>query len=329
MSKLKRTCLILAASVVWISFLGETVPRTLAASGDIYDLGTLGGASSYGFGVNASGQVTGNTFTASGATRAYLYTGTPGNGGAMADLGTLGGTYSYGYAINDSGQVTGHSGTGTADHAILYTGTPGNGGAMADLGAPGGFSSYGNGINSSGQVTGELDMDSGQRAFLYTGTPGSGGKMVDLGLLGGASSGNCVGIAINASGQVTGRSTIQIPGYTAVHAFLYTGTPGNGGAMADLGTLGGTDSNGHGINDAGEVVGRARRPAASTTTPSSTPARPAVVGLCTTSARSVGWKAKQQPSTTGATLWVTASWPAATRRTMRSSTSVRQAWTGT
>jgi probable HAF family extracellular repeat protein len=54
-------------------------------------------------------------------------------------------------------------------------------------------------------------------------------------------------------GQVTGISPIT--GNTASHAFLYTGTPGSGGVMHDLGTLGGTKSNGVGVNDAGQVVG--------------------------------------------------------------------------
>jgi probable HAF family extracellular repeat protein len=38
------------------------------------------------------------------------------------------------------------------------------------------------------------------------------------------------------------------------HAFRYTGTPGSGGVMADLGTLG-TDSYGDAVNTAGQVVG--------------------------------------------------------------------------
>src|SRR4029079_10366031 len=39
------------------------------------------------------------------------------------------------------------------------------------------------------------------------------------------------------------------------HAFRYTGTPGSGGVMADLGTLGGSESIGFDINTAGHVVG--------------------------------------------------------------------------
>src|SRR5688500_16102211 len=101
-----------------------------AAPGDIYNLGTLGGfgTTSFGWGISNSGLVTG------GSGHAFLYTGTPGAGGAMVDLGTLGGQSGYGAAVNDAGQVTGTSDTtGAPFHAFLYTGTPGSGGAMADL----------------------------------------------------------------------------------------------------------------------------------------------------------------------------------------------------
>ena len=216
----------------------------------IYNLGTLGGSESSGSAINASGQVTGWSYTTGGVKHAFLYTGTPGSGGAMADLGTLGGTNSVGNAINASGQVAGGSDRAGGQHAFLYTGTPGSGGAMADLGTLGGTNSYGYAINASGQVAGYADTTAyAPHAFRYTGTPGSGGVMADLGTLGGSYS---AGYAINASGQVAGWSHTTAG---EAHAIRYTGTPGSGGVMADLGTLAGGWSYGRAINASGQVAG--------------------------------------------------------------------------
>ncbi len=211
----------------------------------ILNLGTLGGPASYGWAINASGQVAGVSYT-TGAPHAFLY-----SGGTMVDLGALGVLDSEAFAINTSGQVVGDSYIrSNAYHAFLYAGTPGSGGTMADLGTFGDLSSA-RGINDSGQIVGDSFYNSGvQRAFLYyTGTQGSGGTMTDLGTLSGADS---FATAISASGQITGGSQITSGAY---HAFLYTGTSGSDGAMVDLGTLGGTDSQGRGINAGGQVAG--------------------------------------------------------------------------
>jgi probable HAF family extracellular repeat protein len=227
-----------------------------AESGDIFNLGTLGGTRSGGASLNAAGQVTGTSFTtANAAEHAFLYTGTPGSGGAMLDLSTLGGTHSLGNAINIAGEITGYSQTQPNHpdyHAFLYTGTPGNGGAMADLGTLGGTYSEGLAINATGGIVGRsyLTGDSFEQGFVYTGTPGSGGAMNDLGTLGG---GNSYAFAINDNRQIAGES--EITGADAFHAFLYSGTPGVDGAMTDLGTLGGPESEAFAINASGQIAG--------------------------------------------------------------------------
>jgi probable HAF family extracellular repeat protein len=229
-----------------------------AATGDIFNLGTLDGASSAGYGINDAGQVAGTAGTSFGG--AFRYSGTPGAGGTMTNLGALpGGTGSFAWDINNAGQVTGGSYTigGTPPfHAFLYTGTPGAGGTMADLGTLGGLYSEGRSVNDAGQVAGEAATLGAEHAFRYSGTPGAGGAMADLGTLGGT---NSLAFGINNAGQVAGYS--QTTGDAAVRDFRYTGTPGAGGAMTDLGTLGGTSSAGYAINNAGQVAGYAQTPA--------------------------------------------------------------------
>ena len=199
------------------------------------DIGTLFGGETYGSAMNASGQVTGYSFTATrDLAHAFLWTGT-----AMQDLGTLGGSFSSGYAINASGQVTGIAINATGyTHPFLGTGTD-----MQDLGTLGGREGVGLAINASGQVTGEsYTANNVSHAFLWTGT-----EMKDLGTLGGSFS---YGRAINAAGQVTGWSHTATVGH--MRAFLWEGT-----AMRDLGTLGGTYSRGSAINASGQVTGSA------------------------------------------------------------------------
>src|SRR5262249_12681201 len=77
----------------------------------------------------------------------------------------------------------------------------------------------------------------------------------NLGTLGGPESD---GYAINASGQVAGAAFTAGSGGgsgATLHAFRYSGTPGSGGAMVDLGTIGGSVSWGYAINASGQIAG--------------------------------------------------------------------------
>jgi probable HAF family extracellular repeat protein len=102
--------------------------------------------------------------------------------------------------------------------------------------------SYANAINDLGQITGGAYNDSGiQRAFIF-----DAGGMRELGGLveGGAS----VGMAINNAGHVAGYASLAAAGKT--HAFFY-----KDGALRDLGALKGADSEAHGLNNYGQIVG--------------------------------------------------------------------------
>ena len=196
-------------------------------------LGGLGGTSSQAYGINASGQVAGQSYlTGDGSYHAVRWTGT-----TPTDLGTLGGSISTGLAINASGQVTGNSQTtgNSARHAVRWTGT-----TPTDLGTLGGIYSAGLGINTSGQIAGWAYTAGGvSHAVRWTGT-----SKTDLGTLGGNAS---EGHSINDAGQVAG-SAQKIS--NKKHAVRWTGT-----TPTDLGTLGGTESEGYGINAFGDVTG--------------------------------------------------------------------------
>ena len=129
------------------------------------------------------------------------------------------------------------------------------------LGTLGGDHTDASAINEYGQAVGlSRDSSGDYRAFLWTpgGTDGvaSNPQMKDLGTLGGD------GVKVwdvNNLGQVIGRSQTSAGGW---RAFLWTpgGTDGvsSNPQMKDLGHLGGPDfSEALGINDLGQVVGRA------------------------------------------------------------------------
>lgn len=136
----------------------------------ITDLGTLGGSDSYAFGVNAAGQVVGQSWlTGDQQVRATLWQGAPVQ---VHDLGTLGGTRSTAYAINDMNQVAGGSQNAAGIwHAVRFDLAPsGAVNARVDLGTlPTGSaapaSSMARAINNSGICVG---VSSGS-AFVHHG----------------------------------------------------------------------------------------------------------------------------------------------------------------
>jgi probable HAF family extracellular repeat protein len=91
------------------------------------DLGTLGlgGTNSFGFAVNASGQVAGASTTASGTDHAFLY-----SSGQMLDLNSLiapgpGFTLLVANGISDTGYITGYGiAPNGQEHAFLLTPVP-------------------------------------------------------------------------------------------------------------------------------------------------------------------------------------------------------------
>ena len=138
------------------------------SSGQKIIVGSLGGCCSDGaYGINASGQVTGE---ANAAKSNDLHAFTSDSNAQMVDLGTLGGRESWGYDINDSGQVTDYATTANGDQHAFVTAD----GVMKDLNlllVTGTFDwvlNVGSGINNAGQITGSGKHNGLQSAFLLT-----------------------------------------------------------------------------------------------------------------------------------------------------------------
>jgi len=222
---------------------GQSSDVVIYSNGTFINLGTLGGNSGIGNGINTSGQVAGYSTNAAGTYCAFIS-----NGDSLIDIGDRGGGSAVAYAINDSAQVVGSAVTADgSNHPFLYSN-----GTMIDLGtlgSPEGPSWWNSaeGINNAGVVVG----------YSYTNQPNApfrgfawrNGKMIALGSLGGGMS---QAYAINNLNQVTGIAYLK---NGLAHAFI-TETSGK---MKDLGALQALgDSWGFAVNDSGVVVGQAQ-----------------------------------------------------------------------
>jgi probable HAF family extracellular repeat protein len=177
----------------------------------MFDLGTLGGAQSFAYGVNSAGYVVGKSQTSGGIYHAFRYHGETG----MVDYNNVIFDSSVAYGINDSGHIVGTGFNSTSGQHKAFVDT----GAATFLIGLGGAQSYAYSINSSGHAVGFSQLLAGgaERAFLYV--PGVGSYDLEAlaeaaGLLVPFGDGTAgfmsfrfnreFGISINDTGQIVG-----------------------------------------------------------------------------------------------------------------------------
>jgi probable HAF family extracellular repeat protein len=249
----------------------------------LQDIGSLGGGGVLAEDLNASGQITGRSGTASGGEHAMLWSA---SGGMVDILGTNSG-YSVASAINKFGVVIGVF-QPNGINAFRWSASTG----VENLGAftPGlSGASFANALNDAGLIAGMSNVASGKRhAFAWTRT----GGLVDIDTL---DSEDALPVAVGALGEVAGNRLPTLSNDALYTGFLWTRAKGmvelgkdcgtamlvlamtpnlriagfirvaNDGQIAvtwtpatgtrRLGTLGGASSRGYGVNAAGQVVG--------------------------------------------------------------------------
>ncbi len=213
---------------------GTSFTCWLYDNGVLTNLGTLGGKVCQPTAMNDSGQIVGHSTTAEGSEHPFIY-----SNGRMTDIGVLSGASSqddsgFAWAINSSGAVVGQSQTAAGQtHTFLY-----ESGQLRDI-DPDALFSAGLAINDAGQITGVRAVPGGSStAYRY-----QNGTFEDINAPGVQSS---IGRLINRAGDIAGSITMQ----AEQHAFLFSG-----GALGDIGTLGGPNAFPSAMNDLAQIAG--------------------------------------------------------------------------
>jgi probable HAF family extracellular repeat protein len=231
------------------------------------DLGSLGGASSYAAGINASNIVVGWSETAGGATHAFRWSAAAG----MIDLGTLpGDASSRAVAVLDGtaqngGQILGMSGEDGRWTPVVWSAN----GSISALPTPlisGFVTALPTAFNAGGDVVGSDAGGLGlQHGWIWSQADGKFDLSANVG--GGSNEGAANAVTASGTVLVTTRASSCVRSVECWRTYLWTrsrgyspiGTPGND---SDI------DVTGLALNEAGSVAGWVTTSASGKTIPS-------------------------------------------------------------
>lgn len=215
-----------------LSLLAGLSASAYAAGYQRIDLNLPGAVESFAYGINDSGYVVGTAVLSDGYWHAFVW-----QNGSTQYLAGIGLPNSAGFDINSNGQVVGYAYLATtysdSTHPMLWHNE-----SATDLGAPFGTTGGAMRINSVGQIAGYSYSFAQLLATLWQGT-----GITHLGTLGDHS----IGQDVNAVGHVVGFSYFNDGSRRA--------TLWRDGAMVNLGTLGGGNSQAQGVNASDWICG--------------------------------------------------------------------------
>lgn len=202
--KIIRTSLLF----VFCAFINHSSLGESAFLYTLIDLGTLGGQASRGEAINDQGWVAGESETASGETRAFLWKPRE----KMRNLGTLGGEVSRAFDINNQGVVVGES-TTTNQTTQAFIWTEADGMKPLPVGEAALFSAAYS-INDLGQVVGTVENHAGIHAVAW-----DRGRMSLINRLPG--SGFVQPLDVNNRGDVVGQIETGTDDTQISHAYYF------------------------------------------------------------------------------------------------------------
>jgi probable HAF family extracellular repeat protein len=216
---------------------------TSGAAGTL--LGNLGGSYSQASAINTLGEMVGESTTADGQMRPFLWNPNPVPGGTLTDLGFFSGVDIQAVDRNASGTMVGavRSTAATLQTAFVWR-SPADFALLPDLGAPpagDGIVSYATGVNDAGVIVGFVNTAAfGVRAVRWNLAADGRYVVEDLGLGAGSQAND-----INNAGEIVGthRATRSNGGFYLA-----------GGTLKELPALSGS-ARPFRINENGDVVG--------------------------------------------------------------------------